>query len=149
MLKKILYNKYILTDIPEALPYSSEEFFKVLYDKKDCIFFKHDKEYRLLGYSGNTQDFLGRATKFHPIAIAGSETYKMLDKSDCEIYHENSLRTNFSKYSFVTDDIDDYINILNSLDNAIIQNTKQIYIPFIVKSSNKDTVIALKKFFSE
>lgn len=153
MLKKILYNKYNIENIDEnILPLSSEEFLKILFDRKNVIMFEFKKNaLRLLPYTGSTPDFLGRATKFQPMAIAGSEVYKLQDLSTCVKYQENVLCNNagFSDYSYVSEDIDNYINILNALDNCVLINSKQVFIPFIVKSSNSNNAAALKNLFTK
>ena len=80
MLKKILYNKFKIENIPETLPLNSEEFLKILFDIKNVIMFKHGEELRLLGYSGYDLDAWGRAKKWQPIAFAGGEVYPIKDK---------------------------------------------------------------------
>ena len=149
MLKKILYNKFKIENIPERLPLSSEEFLKILFDIKNVIMFAYNKQLRLLGYSGFELDAWGRATKWQPIAFAGGEVYDIKDKDTAVKYQENVLSNNtgFSNYSYVTDDIDNYIAILNSLDNAVMINTKQIHLPFIAKVVGTDNANALKSFF--
>ena len=108
--------------------------------------FKYGEELRLLGYSGFNLDWLGRATRFQPIAIAGGEVYPIKTLEDCVKYQENVLSNNvgFSSYSYITDDIDNYITILNALDNAVVLNSKQIYLPFIAKVFGSQQATQLK-----
>lgn len=146
MLKKILYNKYVIGNIDhKKLPINSEEFLKILFDLKDVIMFKYKDELRLLNYSGYNPDWLGRATRFQPFPRASGEVYDVQDLDGCEQYHENVLRGSFSSYSFITDDIDNYIAMLNTLDNAIILNSKQVYLPFIAKTTSANQMNMLKQ----
>lgn len=146
MLKKILYNKYVIGNIDhKKLPINSEEFLKILFDLKDVIMFKYKDELRLLNYSGYNPDWLGRATRFQPFPRASGEVYDVQDLDSCEQYHENVLRGSFSSYSFITDDIDNYIAMLNTLDNAIILNSKQVYLPFIAKTTSANQMNMLKQ----
>ena len=149
MLKKILYNKFKILNIPERLPLSSEEFLKILFDIKNVVMFPYNKELRLLGYSGYELDAWGRATKWQPIAFASGEVYKIHDKNTAVKYQENVLANNtgFSDYSYITNDIDNYIAILNSLDNAVVINANQIHLPFIAKVVGTDNAKALRSFF--
>lgn len=151
MLKKILYNKFRIINIPERLPLSSEEFLKILFDIKNVVMFPYNKELRLLGYSGFDLDAFGRATKWRPIAFAGGEVYKVHDKDTAVKYQENVLANNvgFSSYSYITDDIDNYIEILNALDSAIMLNSKQVYLPFIAKVKGTDNATQLKALLSK
>ena len=151
MLKKVLYNKFKILNIPENLTLTSEEFLKVLFDLKNVVMFKYGEELRLLGYSGFYLDWLGRATKFQPIAIAGGEVYPIKTLDDCVKYQENVLSNNvgFSNYSYITDDIDNYIEILNTLDSAIVLNSKQIYLPFIAKVFGGQQAQQLKKLLGD
>ncbi len=147
MLKKILYNKFKILNIPKELPLSSEEFLKILFDFKNVIMFKYNKnELRLLAYSGYDLDAWGRATKWQPIPIAGGESYEIQDKTKAVKYQENVLNNNvgYSSYSYITDDIDNYINILSMLDGAIIINSKQVFLPFIIKASGANNSEVLK-----
>lgn len=146
MLKKILYNKYVIGNIDhKKLPINSEEFLKILFDLKDVIMFKYKDELRLLNYSGYNPDWLGRATRFQPFPRASGEVYDVQDLDSCEQYHENVLRGSFSSYSFITDDIDNYISMLSTLDNAIILNSKQVYLPFIAKTTSANQMNMLKQ----
>ena len=146
MLKKILYNKYVIGNIDhKKLPINSEEFLKILFDLKDVIMFKYKDELRLLNYSGYNPDWLGRATRFQPFPRASGEVYDVQDLDSCEQYHENVLRGSFSSYSFITDDIDNYIAMLSTLDNAIILNSKQVYLPFIAKTTSANQMNMLKQ----
>ena len=146
MLKKILYNKYVINNIDyKRLPLTSEEFLKILFDLKDVIMFKYKDELRLLNYSGYNPDWLGRATKFQPFPRASGEVYKVQDLNSCVQYHENVLRGSFSSYSFITEDIDKYIEILDTLDKAIVLNSKQVYLPFVAKGSSANQVALLKQ----
>ena len=151
MLKKILYNKFKIINIPERLPLSSEEFLKILFDIKNVVMFPYDKELRLLGYSGFDLDAWGRATKWQPIPFAGGEVYKIHTKDTAVKYQENVLANNvgFSNYSYITNDIDNYIEILNALDNAIMINSKQVYVPFIAKVVGTDNANQIKGFFTK
>ena len=151
MLKKILYNKYVINNIDyERLPLTSEEFLKILFDLKDVIMFKYkDNKLRLINYAGYEPDWLGRATKFQPFPRASGEVYKVQTLDSCEQYHENVLRGSFSAYSFVSDDVDRYVEILDTLDKAIILNSKQIYLPFIAKSTSAQQIQLLKGLFKK
>ena len=151
MLKKILYNKFEIQNIPDKLPLSSEEFLKILFDLKNVVMFKYNDELRLLGYSGFDLDAWGRATHWQPIALAGGEVYDIKDKTNAVKYQENVLANNtgFSDYSYITNDIDNYTEILNALDNAIVINSKQLYLPFIAKVVGTDNANDLKNFLSK
>ena len=151
MLKKILYNKFKIENIPEALPLNSEEFLKILFDIKNVIMFKYGEELRLLGYSGYDLDDWGRAKKWQPIAFAGGEVYPIKDKKTACKYQENVLcnNTGFSNYSYITDDIDNYVEMLNALDNCLVINSKQILIPFIAKVQGTDNAMQLKGFLTK
>lgn len=150
MLKKILYNKYHILNIPKELPLSSEEFFKVLFDLKNVVMFRYRSELRLLRYSGFNLDAWGRATKWQPIPMASGEVYKIQDKTTAVLYQENVLCNDvgFSQGSYIVDDIDNYIAILNCLDNMIVVNSKQVYIPFIARVQGTSNAEQLKKFFA-
>ena len=147
MLKKILYNKYVINGIDyKRLPLTSEEFLKILFDLHDVIMFPYkDNQLRLLNYSGYDPDWAARATRFQPFPRASGEVYDVQDLGSCEQYHENVLRGSFSSYSFITDDIDNYIAMLNTLDNAIILNSKQVYLPFIAKTTSANQMNMLKQ----
>lgn len=154
MLKKLLFNKYKILNIPENMPYTSEEIFDLIFSKKNVVFFKYDlkDEFRLLTYSGINQDFLSRATKFQPLAFAGSEVYPILSKEDCVVWNENPLPNCTNSGSYIFDDIEKYICQLNIIDSAIKINAKQIFIPFIAKAgkNNKDLLSKmLKNIFGE
>lgn len=151
MLKKVLYNKFKILNIPENLKLTSEEFLKVLFDLKNVVMFKYGEELRLLGYSGFELDWLGRSTKFQPIAIAGGEVYPIKTENDAVKYQENVLSNNvgFSSYSYTTNDIDNYVAILNALDNAVVLNSKQIYLPFIAKVFGGQQAQQLKKLLGD
>lgn len=151
MLKKILYNKFKIVNIPERLNLSSEEFMKILFDIKNVVMFAYDKELRLLGYSGFELDAYGRATKWQPIPFASGEVYKIKDKDTAVKYQENVLANNigFSSYSYITDDIDNYIEILNMLDNAILINSRQIHLPFVARINGTNNAQSLKNFFTK
>lgn len=151
MLKKILYNKFEIQNIPERLPLSSEEFLKVLFDIKNVVMFEYKKELRLLQYSGYELDAWGRATKWQPIPFASGEVYDVKDKKTAVKYQENVLSNNtgFSDYSYITNDIDNYTAILNALDNAIVINTNQVYLPFIAKVVGTENANNLKNFLGK
>ena len=151
MLKKILYNKFKIVNIPERLNLSSEEIMKILFDIKNVIMFAYEKELRLLGYSGFELDAYGRATKWQPIPFASGEVYKIKDKDTAVKYQENVLANNvgFSSYSYITNDIDNYVNILNMLDNAVLINSRQIHLPFIARISGTNNAQSLKNFFTK
>lgn len=151
MLKKTLYNKFRINNIPSKLPLNSEEFLKILFDIKNVIMFPYKKELRLLGYSGFDLDAWGRATSWQPIAFAGGESYGIFNKDTAVKYQENVLCNNcgFSDYSYITDDIDNYIAILNALDNAVILNSKQVYLPFVAKVVGVDNANQLKGLLSK
>lgn len=152
MLKKLLYNKYKILNIPENLPYTSEQIFKVLYDKKRCIMFRYGDQLRLLGYIGFEPDFLGRATKYQPMYIAGSENYDTQSKEEVVVYNENALSSmgfGWSGGSYVIDDIDKYIDMLEAIDKSIIVNSKQVLIPFIAKTTSTNQATLLKNFLIE
>lgn len=151
MLKKILYNKFKIINIPDKLALSSEEILKLLFDIKNVIFFSYNKEFRLLGYSGYDLDCWGRATKFQPVAFAGGEVYKIQTKDTAVIYQENPLSNNvgFKHSSYIVDDIEQYINILSLIDSAVAINTKQVFIPFIAKSTDTQNAIQLKDLLSK
>lgn len=151
MLKKVLYNKFKILNIPNNLKLTSEEFLKVLFDLKNVVMFKYGEELRLLGYSGFELDWLGRSTKFQPIAIAGGEVYPIKTENDAVKYQENVLSNNvgFSSYSYITNDIDNYVAILNALDNAVVLNSKQIYLPFIAKVFGGQQAQQLKKLLGD
>ena len=152
MLKKLLYNKYKILNIDKRLPYNSEEILKILYTKKNCIFFEYGEQFRLLGYTGFEPDFLGRATKFQPMYIAGSETYNVKTKEDAVIYNENVLQSdglgwNCEKY--VIDEIQGFIDILDAIDKSIIINTRQVLIPFVAKTTSTNQAIFLKNLLKQ
>lgn len=148
MLKKILYNKYKIENIPKTLDMNSEEIFKVLFDFKNVVLFKYKDGHRLLKYNGVGQDYLGRAEKYQPFSLAGGEVYPVLSKKDVELYEENSLRTCGSHYNFISDDIDDYIFMLSTLEKAIVLNSKQVWLPFIAKTKGSRQADLLKKMLS-
>lgn len=151
MLKKILYNKYEILDIPKNLPLSSEEFFKVLFDLKNVVMFRYGEELRLLRYSGFHLDWLGRATKWQPIPMASGETYDIQDKNTAVLYQENVLCNDvgFNAGSYIIDDIDRYVQILNCLDECVVVNTRQVYLPFIAKVAGSSHAEVMKKFFEK
>ena len=151
MLKKILYNKYQILNIPKELPLSSEEFFKVLFDLKNVVMFPYKNELRLLRYSGFNLDAWGRATKWQPIPMASGEVYKIQDKNTAVLYQENVLCNDvgFNAGSYIIDDIDNYIAILNCLDEMIVVNSKQVYIPFISRTSGTKNAEQLRNFFAK
>ena len=150
MLKKILYNKYLIDNIPKELEINSEEFLKILFDLKNVIMFKYKKDKtRLLGYSGYNIDWLGRATKFQPIPRGGDEVYRQYNKDEIVLYQENVLRGSFSSYSFVGDDIDNYVAMINAFDEAIIFNANQIYIPFIAKTKSTNQAQMLRSILAK
>lgn len=151
MLKKILYNKFKIINIPERLNLSSEEFMKILFDIKNVIMFAYNKELRLLGYSGFELDAYGRATKWQPIPFASGEVYNIKDKDTAVKYQENVLANNvgFSSYSYITNDIDNYIEILNMLDNAVLINSRQIHLPFIARIGGTNNAQNLRIFFTK
>lgn len=151
MLKKILYNKFKIINIPERLNLSSEEFMKILFDIKNVVMFAYNKELRLLGYSGFELDAYGRATKWQPIPFASGEVYNIKDKDTAVKYQENVLANNvgFSSYSYITDDIDNYIEILNMLDNAVLINSRQIHLPFIARIGGTNNAQNLRIFFTK
>ena len=96
--------------------------------------------------------FLARATKFQPLAFAGSEVYPILSKEDCVVWNENPLPNCTNSGSYIFDDIEKYICQLNIIDSAIKINAKQIFIPFIAKGgkNNKDLLSKmLKNIFGE
>lgn len=148
MLKKLLYNKYKILNIPERLPYKSDEMLKVFFDKKNCIMFEYKDQLRLLGYIGFEPDFLGRATNFQPQYIAGTETYHVLKRDQVVVYNENALGSlgfGWNTGSYIIEDIDNYISMLQSIDNSIIVNTKQVLLPFIAKTSSTQQASFLKE----
>lgn len=147
MLKKILYNKYVINNIPKELEINSEEFLKILFDLKDVIMFKYKSKLRMLNYAGYNPDWLGRATRFQAFPRASGEVYDVQTLDSCVQYHENVLRGSFSSYGFVGDDVDRYVELLETLDKAIILNSKQVYLPFIAKASSTNQMILLKKLF--
>lgn len=152
MLKKLLYNKYKIENIPKNLPYTSEQIFKVLYDKKNCIMFKYGEELRLLGYIGFEPDFLGRATMFQPMYIAGSETYNVKTREEVALYNENALGSmgfGWSSGSYIIDDMDNYISMLNAIDHSIIINTKQVLLPFVATTTSTNQAQHLKNMLKE
>lgn len=148
MLKKVLYNKYKILGIPEKLPVDSEEFIKILFDLKNVVMFKYEDELRMTRYSGYEQDWLARATKFQPIPEAGGEVYNVVTLEDCVKYNENALNGggSFSHTGYVLDDIEQYVYILKALDGCLVINSKQVYMPFIVKVANAQNASNLRQF---
>lgn len=161
MLKKILFNKFEILDIPPNLPINSEEFIKILFTAKNVVMFNYDvkddndrvigRELRLARYTGYQPDWLGRATRYQPIAVAGGEVYPTLTLADCVKYNENPLNSTgeFGSDGYVIDDINNYIYILQSLDNALVINAKQIYMPFIAKVAGTDKADKLRAFMKK
>lgn len=150
MLKKLLYNKYKVVNIDKKrLPYTSEELLKVLYDKHNVICFEYGEGLRILPYTGLAPDFLGRATQFQPIPVIGTEAYPLLSLDQVVKYEENSLRGSaFTPYSYCSCDIDKYIEELTLLDEAILINSKQVFIPFIAKCPSSKNAQALKSLLT-
>ena len=153
MLKKLLYNKYKIVNIDKTrLPYTSEEIFKVMYDKHNVICFEYGEELRILGYTGYEPDFLGRATRYQPIWVAGSEVYLPKGKDEVVLYTENALGSigfGWSTGSYVEDDITNYIEMLKAIDNSIIVNTKQVLLPFVVKTASTRQAEVMKSFLKK
>ena len=152
MLKKLLYNKYKILNIPNNLPYNSEEIFKVLYDKKNCIMFKYKDELRLLGYIGFMPDFLGRATEFQPMYIAGDEVYNIKKRDEVALYNENAMGSmgfGWSTSSYIIDDIDNYIDMFKAIDKSVIVNTKQVLLPFVATTTSTNQATHLKNMLRE
>lgn len=147
MLKKVLYNKFIIEDIPDELPMNSEEILKFIFTKKNCIMFKYNKELRLCRYTGYDPDWLGRATKYQPQALAGAEVYPVKTDKNCVKYNENPLQSQcFQPDGYIIDDIETYITLLDALDKAVLINSKQIYMPFIAKVCGGSQAKQLKEF---
>lgn len=153
MLKKLLYNKYKIVDIDkERLPYTSEEIFKVMYDKHNVICFEYGDQLRILGYTGFQPDFLGRATQYQPIWVAGSEVYGVKNKDEVVLYTENALGSigfGWSSGSYIEEDITNYIDMLKAIDESIIVNTKQVLLPFMVKTTSTKQAVAMKAFLKK
>lgn len=149
MLKKLLYGKYTINNIPtDKLPYTSEEIFALMYNNSNIICFKYGEQLRILPYIGYNPDFLMRATKYQPQYLGGGEQYKQLSRDDVVLYQENPLPNLYASGKIICD-IDNYINAIAVIDNAVIVNSKQVLLPFIVKAKNNQSTSMLKNLFSK
>lgn len=153
MLKKILYNKFKIENIPKNLPLNSEEFMKMIFDIRNLIFFdyKIKNEFRLLGYNGSKIDAWGKATEYQPQAMAGGESYGVLTKENAVIYNENALTNSayFTNQSTIIGDVEKYIEMLNLIDSVIIINSKQVLLPFIARVKGGQQANLLKKLLKD
>lgn len=110
--------------------------------------FRYNDQLRLLGYTGSEPDFLGRATKYQPMYIAGTESYSLQSKDDVVLYTENALGSvgfGWTGASYIIDDIDNYIEMLQAIDKSVVVNTKQVLLPFMAKTTSTKQAQTLKK----
>lgn len=149
MLNKILYNKYILENIPKELEMNSEEFLQMLIRGHYCAMFKFGDKLRLTQYSGTGDvDYLGRPTLIQPFSY-GTEVYNLIPSSNCVLYKENFLTQIFPSKGYISCDIDDYQRQLDVISKAIVINSKYIFMPFIVGADSKESTRVLKDFLKK